>query len=88
MSTIDDTKKAPEDADELLRLQEDAQLSWEKIGELHASERQKAADAWAAEHGHLFFWCCGSPVFGGPSAEEYYVKAEYARGNAGTVYWP
>lgn len=81
-------KTAPADEDELRAQQKTAEEAWVKIGELPAAERRQAADAWAAEHGHLFYWCCGSPVFGGAESEESYVQSS-VRGelHSDRVWW-
>ena len=85
-STLND-KTAPEDAAELRAQQETAEKAWNAINDLPAGERQRAAEDWAAEYGHLFFWCCGSPVFGGPEAEEDYDAADRGNLHGSRVWW-
>jgi len=71
------SKKAPADEIELRSQQAAAHDAWDEISKKPEHELQAAANAWADEHGHLFYWCCGSPVFGGASAEEYYADSDY-----------
>jgi hypothetical protein len=70
--------------------QEAAQEEWKAIGSLPADERDEAAREWAGKFGHLFYWCCGSPVFGGADSETYYEENDfYKRGDlhGSRVYW-
>lgn len=79
----------PEDKAELYRQQAEAGARWNDISRLAPAERQKAADAWGEEYGHLFYWCCGTPVFGGADAEKYYESSDsWKRGDhSGGVAW-
>lgn len=85
-----DSKTAPADPVVLRAEQEAAEKLWRSIGELPPADRYQAAQDWAAEHGHLFFWCCGMPVFGGPEEEKNFeTSSHYTRGDLGgnRVFW-
>lgn len=80
-SALTTVKTVPEDSAELYAQQKSAQEELQQANrDLSGRELVLAHDTWVRDYGHLFFWCCGSPVFGGESAESYFIEGKWERG--------